>query len=340
MPEATSVRGRYAHAIRTLNDARQAAHLAQTSELLADAPHPEGWILAGEKLRDRARRVGLLSGSFNPLTRAHAALGAAAREAGRLDAILWTLTVVTVDKERVERASLVDRLLQMRAFVDAGIDALALINRGLYVEQVEVTRRLLPHMEELVVVVGFDKIVQILDPRYYDDRGVVLERLFAMASLLVAPRSDEDEASLHALISRSENRRYQARIAFCPLPPRFRTDSSSKARAIAGAPRSDRRLRALLPPEGRALAVATGAYRPELAGGGRVGVQQGRADPYQARQTIITWLARLDPELLTSAPSLESLVAAQLDPSHIPDGIAEWAARVGRYDGSLGAGAP
>ena len=78
-----------------------------------------------------------------------------------------------------------------------GPAALALINRGLYIEQVDVVRTLIPEIEELFVVVGFDKVVQILDPRYYENRDAVLDRLFANASLLVAPRLDEDETSLY-----------------------------------------------------------------------------------------------------------------------------------------------
>jgi nicotinic acid mononucleotide adenylyltransferase len=339
VPQASSAQARYARAVLTLNDAKQAAHLAQAHDALTSAPHPDGRILAGGTLLDRALRVGLLAGSFNPLTRAHVALGAAAKAVGRLDAIVWTLTVVTVDKERVERASLVDRLLQMRALVDSGADALALINRGLYVAQAEVARWLLPHLDELVIVVGFDKIVQILDPRYYDDRDAVLDRLFGMVSLLVAPRSVEDEMSLHALIDLPENRRYRARIAFCPLPPRYRADSSSKARALAGEPGSDRQLRALLPPEGRTLAVTTGAYARDLEGGGEEASEaMRRADPYEARQAIISWLATLDPELLTRAPTLDSLVAARLDPSHEPDEVAKWLARAGWHSGPTEAG--
>ncbi len=250
---------RYVRAAERLNDARLAAQYTRTLQRLAAAPKPEGRILHTGALFERSRRVGLLAGSFNPLTRAHVALGEAARDAGALDAILWTLTVVTVDKERVERASLVDRLLQMHAFVDGGADALALINRGLYVEQASVAWELLPQLEELVIIVGFDKIVQIFDPRYYEDRDATLDRLFAIAALLVAPRADEDEVSLNALLARPENSRYRARVTFCPLPRRFRGESSSKARALVGKPESDRRLRALLPPEGRALALLTGA---------------------------------------------------------------------------------
>lgn len=323
--KTSEARGRYAHAIEKLNDARLAAQFARTCDALAATSRPGGRILGDTGSIDRARRVGLLAGSFNPLTRAHVALGDAAKTAGRLDAFVWALTVVTVDKERVERASLVDRLLQMFAFVEPRRDALALINRGLYVEQAAAARQLLPHVDELVVVVGFDKLVQIMDPRYYADRDAVLDRLFGAASLLVAPRGDEDETDLNALITREENRRYRDRIAFCPLPRRLRRDSSSKARALAGELGNDHRLRALLPPEGRALATATGAYAPEPESAYE---QQRRVDSYSERQELIAWLASLDPERMVDAPGLDELIATRLDPSHGTNEVATWLARV------------
>ena len=53
-----------------------------------------------------------------------------------------------------------------------------LCNRGLYVEQAEALRqRILAPGQELVFVVGFDKIQQIVDPRYYADRDASLNRL-------------------------------------------------------------------------------------------------------------------------------------------------------------------
>ncbi len=301
---------RYARAAATLNDARLAAQYARTLQRLAGAPQPEGLILWESELFRRSRRVGLLAGSFNPLTRAHVALAQAARGAGRLDAMLWALSVVIVDKERVERASLVDRLLQMRAFVEDGPDALALFNRGLYVEQAELAWSLMPHLEELVIVVGFDKIIQIFDPRYYEDRDAVLDRLFASATILVAPRVDEDEESLNALLTRPENRRYQARVGFCPLPRRFRGDSSSRARSLASEPGSGRQLRALLPPEGRALVRLTGAY---TYGARRAGRAQRQRDVYPLRQSVIEQLAALDPAQVAAAPGLDGLLKRRKD---------------------------
>src|SRR5438067_11605468 len=54
--------------------------------------------------------IAVLSGSFNPLTRGHEALIAAARREG-VDAVLLVLPGRAIDKEGVARAALVDRAL-------------------------------------------------------------------------------------------------------------------------------------------------------------------------------------------------------------------------------------
>ncbi len=222
-----------------------------------------------------AKRVGLLAGSYNPLTLAHIALAEAARQSARLDAIVWACAAVTVDKERVTRASLPDRLAQLVAYLAATRptataprghvdDALVLLDHGLYVEQARALRTLLAPGAELTIIVGFDKVVQIFDPRYYADREAALQALFAQARLLVAPRDGQGEAALATLLARPENQPYAPYVAYCPLAPEYATDSSSEARQIAAMLAPDAiatspALRRLLPPEGVALA-ATGAY--------------------------------------------------------------------------------
>ena len=54
-------------------------------------------------------RVGVLPGSFDPLTTAHAALAAAALRHGPLDSLCYLLSVHTVDKVDRDQAALPDR---------------------------------------------------------------------------------------------------------------------------------------------------------------------------------------------------------------------------------------
>src|SRR6185437_4144908 len=265
-----------------------------------DGP-PAALVASGAARIQRARRIGLFAGSFNPLTLAHVALAGAARREAKLDLVVWAFAAVTVDKERVERASLPDRLAQMAAYVRPRQgNALVMLNRGLYVDEARALRTLLPPDAELSMLVGFDKIVQIFDPHYYDDRDAALDSLFAQARLLVAPRAGTGRAELDELLAKPENRRYAERVTFVPLPPEYARDSSTEARqrAAGGAQPGD--LADLLPPEGAALATATGAYLPAT--------NPRELDRYALRQAWLHALQSESPRTLTRLPALSTLV--------------------------------
>ena len=155
----------------------------------------------------------------------------------------------------------------------------AVANRGLYVEEAEALTPLLPSGAELWFVVGFDKIVQVLDRRYYADPGAALARLFALAGFLVAPRAGAGAGELRALLARPENRPYADRVRHLPLAPAYRDDSATAARDLLAAGRDPGHL---LPPAARAFVAATGCY-----GGPRVGAADGPPADYAARRRAL-----------------------------------------------------
>lgn len=248
---------REALALARLRDAAEGVALAEVSRAYVVASAPLA-LVAGEARLRAARRVGVLAGSFNPPTLAHVALAASALAHGDVDAVLWVISRVTVDKEAVTRAPLAARLTVLAALTEAlPGDAAGLINGGLYADQARLLRAALPQMTDLAFIVGYDKIVQIFDPRYYADRDAALHDLFTNARLLVAPRGDDDAAALTALLAAPAQRPWADRVAGIPLDPRWRRLSSSEVRARidSGLPIAD-----LVPPEALAL-VAAGAYR-------------------------------------------------------------------------------
>jgi nicotinamide-nucleotide adenylyltransferase len=285
----------------------QTVSMAALQRLVTDVDRggpPEAVPVAGEARIRRARRAGLFAGSFNPLTLAHIALARAARREARLDLVVWAFAAVTVDKERVTRASLADRLAQMASYVRPRRgDALVVLNRGLYVDEARAIRTLLPSEAELTILVGFDKIVQIFDPRYYDDRDAALDALFAEAHLLVAPRDGAGRDELDELLARPENRRFAGRVGFVPLPAAYARDSSTDARQRAARGSQPSALADLLPPEGAALACATGAY---------LAAADPERDPYALRQAWLQALQHEPPRLLRRLPALSVLTALAL----------------------------
>jgi len=232
-------------------------------------------------------------GSFNPPTTAHLALMKQARDVIRFQAwstgkpeivhLYAAISKHIVDKESVERPLLLDRVLLLdnllsRRFSHAGI---LLFNRGLYVEQAQAVRVAFPQVNRLLFLVGFDKIVQILDPHYYVDRDASLHELFALAELLVAPRGSEGKQSLDELLHRPENLPFARYIHILPFDPAYRDISSTHIRQHPGSYRRE------IPHEVQRFMRETRAYAPplRLPGGSEI-------DFYAERVKLLEMLLR------------------------------------------------
>jgi len=164
------------------------------------------------------------------------------------------------DKENVERPLLLDRILLLDTVLRRHLPGtgILLFNRGLYVEQAEAVRTSFPQVTRLLFLVGFDKIVQILDPHYYNDRDAALKELFALAELLVAPRGDAGPEALDELLNRPENRPFAQHVSALSFSTAYRDISSTQIRQHPGAHRSD------IPLEVRRFMSETRAYTPPV----------------------------------------------------------------------------
>ena len=224
--------------------------------------------------------IALLPGSFDPFTRAHAALARAALETpprpiqhptsnvqDRPDLLLLTLTQRTVDKEDTHVASLEDRALLLQHWAQSQRPSalsrrlcVGLCNRGLYLEQAQAARHLFPPPAQLVFVVGYDKLIQILDPRYYDRRDAALAELFTLSSLWVAPRGAGDAQAVANLLALPENRRHASAIHLLAVPRAF---AHLSATAVRAALQTGRLPRSLLPATTLRFIRDTGTYLPK-----------------------------------------------------------------------------
>jgi nicotinamide-nucleotide adenylyltransferase len=254
----------------TIHVSMQTIHrLKRMQELLEqldpDAP-PQALVAPGSSL-PRGEII-VFPGSFNPPTTAHLALLKQARHFAQLEAVRGrgsmqlyaALSKHIVDKETVERPLLLDRVLLLdnllqRRFPHAGI---LLFNRGLYVEQAQAVHTAFPQVRRLLFLMGFDKVLQILDPHYYEDRDAALHDLFALAELLVAPRGDEGEHSLDDLLQRPENQPFARYIHALPFDPAYREISSTQVRQHVSMHQHE------IPHEVRRFMRETRAYAPPL----------------------------------------------------------------------------
>jgi nicotinamide-nucleotide adenylyltransferase len=185
-------------------------------ELLDSAPSSTLTIIRRAR-HGTPKRLILFPGSFNPPTIAHVGLAEALMNHDLGDEVWFTVSARTIDKEQVTGAMLEDRLAMLLCLVRDSPDfGIALSNRGLFVDIAEAAHQLFRDLDGVSFLVGYDKIVQILNPRYYEDRDAALERLFHFASFRVARRAGSTDNDVHELLGRPENRRFAQRID--PLP--------------------------------------------------------------------------------------------------------------------------
>jgi nicotinate-nucleotide adenylyltransferase len=201
---------------------------------------------AQEGMRDnRGGVLGILPASFNPPTSAHQALVREAGNAVALDEILLVLDQRAMDKELVD-APLEDRLLMLLVlFGDEPQSSLGIANRGLFLEKVEALHQLYHRDTEIHFIVGYDTIVRVLNPSYYEDREKALHALFSQVRFLVANRGAFDERDLKGLFQREENRPFATQISPLTLPPALARISSSEVRQRLAQGRS---IQGLVPP--------------------------------------------------------------------------------------------
>lgn len=200
--------------------------------------------------------VALLSGSFDPVTNAHLELARAARE--HADLAVLTYSVRTLPKEPGAAGPLLteDERLRVLADVCAARPGLAvgLCSHGLLADQVAAATDRFPGAR-ISVILGTDKLAQLFDPVWYEDREATLGALFAAADLRYAVRAGEDAA---AALSAAAELGHAGRIGPLDVEPGIAAVSSRMVRALV---RSGRDVAGLVPPE--ALDAVRAAARRE-----------------------------------------------------------------------------
>lgn len=220
--------------------------------ITAGSPQPRGEII-------------VFPGSFNPPTTAHLALLEQAEQFARAQptttgtvCLYAAVSKRITDKENVDRPSLLDRIVLIERVMCNHIAraGVMLFNRGLYVEQADAVHGSFSDVKRLYFLIGYDKIVQILDPRYYKDRDAALWELFKLADMLVAPRGLDGPDALDALLAKPENQAFRAHIHALPFDPAYRAVSSTRIREQHDRFNEDE------PPEVRQFIRETHAYEP------------------------------------------------------------------------------
>ena len=192
------------------------------------------------------RTVGIVPGSFDPMTVAHASLARALRDRHRCDLILMLYSPRTIPKDPPGEPPLLRpevRVASVLAWSATSEEfGTGLCSHGLIADQAAAAGRAFPRAR-LLFGVGSDKVVQLLDPSWYEDAERSLSGLFGSARVAYGVRAGQAVPAREAL---ERDPRWAERIEVLELPSEVSAVSSSRVRRMVreGADVSD-----LVPPE-------------------------------------------------------------------------------------------
>lgn len=143
---------------------------------------------SGQRRGAEVLRLGVLSGTFNPPTRAHLALAERAAEQLTLDEVVFVLPEMPPHKEQLEatleeRAELLVAAIRLRPDFSA-----AIVSHGLFLEIHEALEREYPPGIRMFILVGQDTAERILLRWPYEDSEEALRQMFARFDIVVADR--------------------------------------------------------------------------------------------------------------------------------------------------------
>lgn len=258
---------------------------------------PEGppRIVSMKPIR-RPKAMCLIPGSFNPPTVAHVALADRAASEG-YESVHFAYSVRTVGK-RLNGLAPEDRLLLARAAAPDGV-GVTVSSAGLLADMAQAAIEGFDP-GELAIMIGGDKLEQLFDPRWYQDRDATLDRLFSHARIMVAPRRDDAERIARLI---RDHPRWSPRMDLCHLHPSIAEISSTRVRQVlrAGGDPSG-----LVPEQVAMFLKDVGAFAPPVQLDGR------GTDLYALRAQLFDLV--LDGRCTREAPDLRLLWRLAHDP--------------------------
>ena len=178
------------------------------------------------------KKLGIFSGSFNPLTLAHARMAEDTLFEYQLDEMLLLLAKSNVDKG-VFGLPLAARLLTVKKYVENRPKfSVGVSSHGRYIDKVTALKTLLPPETEFHFIVGYDTLVRIFDRKYYTDFHAELRELFGTARFIVANRAEADIKTIETFLSQPQISRYASYVSCILLPDAYAYMSSTEVREL------------------------------------------------------------------------------------------------------------
>ena len=178
----------------------------------------------------RGQKLGVLSGSFNPLTLAHTYIIETALAECGLDALLLLIAKANVDKD-VFGLPLAARLLTLKRYaVNNRKISVGASSHGRYIDKIKALKVISPPGTAFHFIVGYDTLVRIFDPKYYTDFHAELGALFTAARFIVANRAEADIQTIERFMDQPEMRIYAPYVSCLLLPDIYAYMSATEVR--------------------------------------------------------------------------------------------------------------
>lgn len=176
------------------------------------------------------KKLGIFSGSFNPFTLAHSKMVEIAHHCFELDELLLLIAKANVDKD-VFGWPIEARLLTLkihtknRSYISLGISS-----HGRYIDKINALKQIYPTQSDFYFIVGYDTLVRIFDPKYYNDIHEELNTLFSQCKFIVANRKGVSIPDIKQFLDQPDLRHYQQFIEYITLPDYYANLSSTDIR--------------------------------------------------------------------------------------------------------------
>ena len=185
---------------------------------------------ASKCIQSDGQRLGIFSGSFNPLTVAHVKMIEESQAQFGLDEILLCLAKSNVDK-RVFGFSLADRLLMLKRYaMQRGDFSVAACSHGRYVNKIKAIKTAYPLRTSYLFITGYDTLIRLFDSKYYTDMHAELKPLFNQCRFITANRKEYNADAIRRFLSKPELRHYARNIDVIELPDAYAEVSSTAIR--------------------------------------------------------------------------------------------------------------
>ena len=185
---------------------------------------------SSQPIRTSGKRLGIFSGSFNPLTVAHIKMIEMSIECFQLDELLLLLAKANVDKD-VFGWPLAGRILTLIRYAEERNDiSVGISSHGRYIDKVEALNEVYPDETEFHFIVGYDTLVRIFDPKYYTEIHTELKHLFSQCRFIAANRENVDIETIKEFLAQPALQPYSSSVRCLILPEYYAEISSTEVR--------------------------------------------------------------------------------------------------------------